>query len=184
VTSYAISEGVIIIPGIGNWGKYWLSFPAHFQDTERGIKSRADASAGVVVWAEYMVVERPGGKGWDLVEEVRVECAKMLMPFVKNSMEGAHKNICRDLCKKIEDAEREKNPQEYAKRLEEAKSAEEAQRIEAARRAEKVQRAEGGMRMADAQRTEEARRAADPRPIELEDAQITELDSTQRTELA
>lgn len=114
IKTYEVTEGVIIIPGIGEWGKKYITFPARFQDTESGLKTRADASAGVVVRAEWRVQaggadgevdgegEGVGYADWVLVEDVTVECSWWLMPFVKRSMEGAHRDICRKLVEKVE----------------------------------------------------------------------------------
>jgi hypothetical protein len=113
IKTYEVTEGVIIIPGVGDWGKKFITFPANFQNTLSGLKTRADAPAGVVVRAEYNV--QPGGADaevdgegqgigyaeWVLVEVATVECAWWLMPFVKGSMEGAHRDICRKLVAKL-----------------------------------------------------------------------------------
>ncbi|KAL1965735.1 hypothetical protein VTN77DRAFT_5235 [Rasamsonia byssochlamydoides] len=65
IKSYLITEGVVLIPGIGNWGKKFITFPAWFMDTERGLRTRADAPMGVRVWAEWRVEEKhaPAGIG-------------------------------------------------------------------------------------------------------------------------
>jgi hypothetical protein len=113
IKTYEVTEGIIIIPGIGDWGKKYITFPARFQNTPSGLKTRADAAAGVVVRAEYSV--QPGGADaevegegegigyaeWVLVEVATVECAWWLMPFVKRSMEEAHRDICRKLVTKV-----------------------------------------------------------------------------------
>ncbi|KAK9357214.1 hypothetical protein V1504DRAFT_94205 [Lipomyces starkeyi] len=113
IKTYEVTEGVIIIPGIGDWGKKFITFPVWFQDTPSGLKTRADAPAGVVVRAEWRV--QPGaaygeveGEGdrymqWTLVEDVTVQCAWWLIAFVKKNMEHAHRDICRKLVEKVEE---------------------------------------------------------------------------------
>jgi hypothetical protein len=113
VTTYAVTEVIKFLPGIGEWGKKYITFPSCFQDTPTGIKTRADAS-GVVVRAEFRVVRggaaaevegENGGVGdaeWVLVEDVEVSCAWWMMPFVKGKMEEAHRGICRKVVEKVE----------------------------------------------------------------------------------
>ncbi|KAK9491033.1 hypothetical protein V1508DRAFT_399339 [Lipomyces doorenjongii] len=112
IKTYEVTEGVIIIPGIGDWGKKFITFPVWFQDTPTGLKTRADGPAGVVVRAEWRV--QPGvahgeveGEGdrymqWTLLEDVTVQCAWWLISFVKKSVEHAHRDICRKLVEKME----------------------------------------------------------------------------------
>ncbi|KAF2186249.1 hypothetical protein K469DRAFT_664119 [Zopfia rhizophila CBS 207.26] len=114
ITTYEVTEGVTVIPGIGEWGKKYITFPSCFQDTPHGIKTRADTS-GVMLRAEFRVI--PGGADdgevdgegegvgyadWVLVEDVEVQCAWYMMPFVRKSMEGAHRDICRKVVEKVE----------------------------------------------------------------------------------
>ncbi|KAH7346089.1 hypothetical protein BKA66DRAFT_433382 [Pyrenochaeta sp. MPI-SDFR-AT-0127] len=113
IETYNVTECVTLLPGIGEWGKKYLTFPSCFQDTKAGIKTRADAS-GVIVRAEFRVVK--GGAGaevegegmgvgdaeWVLVEDVEVTCSWWLMPFVKGKMEQAHRDVCRKVVEKVE----------------------------------------------------------------------------------
>ncbi|RDW60536.1 hypothetical protein BP6252_11919 [Coleophoma cylindrospora] len=114
IRAYEIVESVIVIPGVGNWGRYPVKVICQFQNTEDGVKSRAVASAGVVLRATYHVHRSPSSSDdneirgyldnaseWTLTEEATVECSNWLMPFVKQSMEGAHKDICQHLLNKI-----------------------------------------------------------------------------------
>ncbi|BDD55780.1 hypothetical protein MPDQ_007356 [Monascus purpureus] len=55
---YLATEAIPIIPGAGDWAKISLSFLVWFQDTQSGVRTRADAPAGVVVRAEYTVQTR------------------------------------------------------------------------------------------------------------------------------
>ncbi|KAK9371748.1 uncharacterized protein V1513DRAFT_467290 [Lipomyces chichibuensis] len=107
IKTYEVTEGVIIIPGIADLGKKFITFPVWLQDTPSGLKTRADAPAGVVVRAEWRVqpdraygeVEREYTQ-WTLVEDVTVQCAWWLIWFVKKNMEYAHKDICWKLVEK------------------------------------------------------------------------------------
>ncbi|KAH8592841.1 hypothetical protein B0O99DRAFT_629110 [Bisporella sp. PMI_857] len=112
IVTYSIDESVVIIPGV-SWAVYPITFPAVFQNTAKGLKVIAHASAGVVVKAEYAVEKANlqvltdseegsfGDADWVLTEEVTVECHWMLMPFVKQSAINAHKNICRLVVEKV-----------------------------------------------------------------------------------
>jgi hypothetical protein len=111
IKSYEVTERIILIPGIGEWGKYPITIVADFQNMTDGIKTRAIASAGVVVRATFIVHQSNRNylkgssddmlaiahSGSILSENITVECSSWLMPFVKQSMEGAHKDLCRNL---------------------------------------------------------------------------------------
>ena len=113
IETYHVTEVITFIPGVGDWAKKNITFPSCFQDTPKGLKTRADAS-GVIVRAEFRVVK--GGAGaevdgegmgigdaeWVLVEDVEVSCSWWLMPFVRGKMEQAHQDICRKLVEKAE----------------------------------------------------------------------------------
>ncbi|KAF2249951.1 hypothetical protein BU26DRAFT_399908, partial [Trematosphaeria pertusa] len=114
ITTYNVSECITWMPGIGEWGRKYITFPSCFQNTPSGLKSRADAS-GVVLRAEFRVIEgwhgdaEVDGEGeglgevdWVLVEDVEVQCAWWLMPFVRGKMEQAHRDICRKVVEKVE----------------------------------------------------------------------------------
>ncbi|KAK9351763.1 hypothetical protein V1505DRAFT_420149 [Lipomyces doorenjongii] len=116
IKTYEVTERHIIVPGVGDWGKKFTTFPAWFQDTTTGLKTRADGPVGaLVVRAEWSV--QPGGacggmKGeaegpeYMLVENVTVECAWWLMSLAKRSVEAAHRDICRKLVEKVDRARR------------------------------------------------------------------------------
>jgi hypothetical protein len=120
VKCYEVTEGVIVIPGIGDWGKKVINFPAWFQDTPNGLYVRADPPGGVMVRAEWRVEHAgsssngDGGDGNDtdegvveeqaeflLVEDLTVECVSWMMPFVRLTVEGAHRDICWKLVEKL-----------------------------------------------------------------------------------
>jgi hypothetical protein len=101
IKTYEVTERVIIIPAIGKWGTYPVTIILDFQNVEGGLKSRALAS-GVVVRATYTVNQSDASySSLILAESVTVECASWLMPFVKRSMEGAHKDLCRKFLERI-----------------------------------------------------------------------------------
>ncbi|KAF2732875.1 hypothetical protein EJ04DRAFT_513622 [Polyplosphaeria fusca] len=131
VTTYSVSETVTLVPGIGDWGKRYLTFPSCFQNTPHGVKTRADAPGGVVLRAEFRVIpggadegevdgegEGVGDAEWVLVEDVEVQCAWYLMPFVRRGMEDGHRDICRKVIEKVEMSRRQ---EEMARRVERGK---------------------------------------------------------------
>jgi hypothetical protein len=131
VKCYEVTEGVIVIPGIGDWGKMVINFPAWFQDTPNGLYVRADPPGGVMVRAEWRVEHTgsdsngDGGDGGDgndmdegmveeqaeflLVEDLTVECVSWMMPFVRLTVEGAHRDICWKLVEKLANEKRDAN---------------------------------------------------------------------------
>jgi hypothetical protein len=107
VSTYHVTEAITLLPFLGERGKKYITFPSCIQDTRQGIKTRADAAAGIIVRAEFRVVENGdvgsevegegmgvGDAQWVLVEDVEVSCAWWLMPFVRGKMEQAHRGIC------------------------------------------------------------------------------------------
>ncbi|EOA87885.1 hypothetical protein ACJQWK_08597 [Exserohilum turcicum] len=115
ITTYNVTECITWCPGIGEYGKKYIKFPSCFQDTRHGIKTRADAAAGVTVRAEFRVVASGeagsevvgegmgvGDAPWVLVEDVEVACSWLLMPFVKGKMEEAHRDVCRKVIERVE----------------------------------------------------------------------------------
>jgi hypothetical protein len=113
VHTYSVTECVVVLPGLGQWGKKNITFPSCFQNIPTGIKTRADAS-GVTVRADYRVIKGGAdsevegeGQGigdaeWVLVEDAEISCSWWLMPFVKGKMEQAHRDICRKVIEKVE----------------------------------------------------------------------------------
>jgi hypothetical protein len=114
VATYHVTEVITLLPFLGERGKKYLTFPSCFQDTRQGIKTRADAAAGIIVRAEFRVVENGevgsevAGEGmgvgdakWVLVEDVEVSCAWWLMPFVRGKMEQAHQGICEKVVERV-----------------------------------------------------------------------------------
>lgn len=110
---YQATEAIPVIPGIGEWGKKYITFPVWFQDTSLGVRTRADAPVGVVVRAEWTVQDQvhqeapastksiPDESEWALVENVTVDCHWLLMPFVRRQMENAHRVLCEEFVKML-----------------------------------------------------------------------------------
>ncbi|OCL04655.1 hypothetical protein AOQ84DRAFT_441941 [Glonium stellatum] len=113
IKTYEVTEAITIIPGIGEWGRKYITFPVCFQNTPSGLKTRANAAGGVVLHAEYLVLpggadsevdgegEGVGDAQWVLVEDITVECSWWLMPFVRSTMETAHRDIVRKVVEKV-----------------------------------------------------------------------------------
>lgn len=110
--SYRVTEIIAYLPWF-SWARYNLTFPACFQNTRNGLKTRAD-TGGVIVRAEYRVLEGSEIRGtvdgegeglreagWVLVEDAEVVCPWWMMPLVKGKMEEAHKDICRKVVEKV-----------------------------------------------------------------------------------
>lgn len=98
---YEVSEVITFIPGIGDYGKKQLTFPARFRDQPNGTKSWADAPQGVTVASHFMVIPKEGVRGaWVLEEKATVECSSIFMPFVKRSFHSAHEALCKDIIAK------------------------------------------------------------------------------------
>lgn len=120
VDTYNVTECVTFLPGMRQWGKKNITFPACFQNTPTGLRTRADVS-GVVLRAEYRVMKSNaygevegegqgiGGAEWVLVEDAEISCSQWLMPLVKDKMEQAHREICHKVIEKIEMQRRQNN---------------------------------------------------------------------------
>lgn len=92
VKSYEVTECIFALPGAGEWGKIYITFPSTFQNIKYGVKSRGDAP-GVIVRAEFRVERSEQGPRWKLVEDMEVSCHRLLTPFVKWKVEEAHRGI-------------------------------------------------------------------------------------------
>lgn len=125
--TFNVYERIPLIPGIVSKE---ISFPVTFQDVPDGVRCRADAPGGVILWTEFKVRPKTqdsdgesGGdassgegsgwawgaweaevdrrRGYELVERVTVETNTLLMPFVARSMEGAHREICQKVLDEV-----------------------------------------------------------------------------------
>lgn len=94
---YIITDRLQIIPGI-DAAHTFIDYPALLQTSADGVRSLAHAAAGVVVKG-FWHVERASGSedGLVLVEDTVAEAFVLLMPFVKNTMETAHRELSKKL---------------------------------------------------------------------------------------
>ncbi|KAK9234919.1 hypothetical protein V1525DRAFT_411496 [Lipomyces kononenkoae] len=112
IKSYEVTEAITIVPCVGSSGKMVIPFLAHIQNVDSGMKWRVNAPLGVVLKAEFIMQrelidsEEPGeprdGSDWFLIENATLECAGWYMLFVKQRIEGAQRNICRELVEMME----------------------------------------------------------------------------------
>lgn len=110
---YEVTEKIVFVPGVGDWGKKDITFPARFKNTMSGIKSWADAPAGVTVQADWTVKPQEGKRGrWLLEEHAIVECSSYMMPFVRKSIDAAHAEICQHLLDRVTSLKAPLGPQE------------------------------------------------------------------------
>ncbi|KAM0551717.1 hypothetical protein ACHAPJ_008284 [Fusarium lateritium] len=99
VRSFESTERLTLAPGLTRDRKW----PVTFQKTPNGIRSRADARAGVIVWTEWLIrprqdVSTPSSTAtlteeWELYEELVVEASALVMPFVSRTADGVHRTI-------------------------------------------------------------------------------------------
>ncbi|KAK7426849.1 hypothetical protein QQZ08_006595 [Neonectria magnoliae] len=106
---YQASELVTLAPGLSKEVTYHVVF----QRISDGMRTRAEAPAGVVIRAEYTVRPRPNptspagsdstgtgstitavGDEYELHEDVVVEANSLMMPFIIDSVVTAHHTIC------------------------------------------------------------------------------------------
>lgn len=99
---YIVGENIEFIPGLGSIGSKDIEFPALLQNTAEGVRSAANAPAGVKVRSAWRVEQAPDSavEQFVLVEDGSAEAFVLLMPFVKSSMEKAHSELCNKLVEK------------------------------------------------------------------------------------
>ncbi|KAJ3035194.1 hypothetical protein HDV00_004263 [Rhizophlyctis rosea] len=102
VRLYDVHERITLIPCLGNWASINIRFPVYYQNTENGVRAMASAAAGTTVLCVYTVHPGEDGQGTSLVEIASVECPALLMPFVKGSMEKAHREMMRNIVRALE----------------------------------------------------------------------------------
>jgi hypothetical protein len=109
VASYQIFELITLAPGLTKE----VTYPAYFQRTSEGVRCRANGTAGITGWCEFVVRPRrypdsPDGSSisasppssfgdadeFELFETLVVEANSLLMPFVCQTMEVAHRGLC------------------------------------------------------------------------------------------
>ncbi|KAF5001614.1 hypothetical protein FGRMN_920 [Fusarium graminum] len=109
IRTFLSHERIHLAPGLTrerSWPVTCLSIP-------NGIRWRANASAGVTVWTEWVVRPRqdmgtPSSAGtlteeWELYEEVTIEANKLIMPFVSRTADGVHRTICQKVVDEVVD---------------------------------------------------------------------------------
>ncbi|KPM40007.1 hypothetical protein AK830_g6574 [Neonectria ditissima] len=109
VRFFQVSELVTLAPGLSKE----VTYQVVFQRIPDGMRSRAEAPAGVVIRAEYTVRPRLGptspagsdstgtgstmtavGDEYDIHEDVMVEANSLMMPFIIDAVVTAHHTIC------------------------------------------------------------------------------------------
>ncbi|KAF4967729.1 hypothetical protein FSARC_4790 [Fusarium sarcochroum] len=108
VRSFESTERLILAPGLTRDRKW----PVTFQSIPNGIRSRADARAGVTVWTEWLVRPRqdvgtPSSTAtlteeWELYEELVIEANALIMPFVSRTADEVHRTINQKVIDEIE----------------------------------------------------------------------------------
>lgn len=106
---FQVSELVTLAPGLSKE----VTYQVVFQRIPDGMRSRAEAPAGVVIRAEYTVRPRLGptspagsdstgtgstitavGDEYEIHEDVVVEANSLMMPFIIDAVITAHRTIC------------------------------------------------------------------------------------------
>jgi hypothetical protein len=112
VASYQIFELITLAPGLSKE----VTYPAYFQRVGEGVRVRANGTAGITGWCEFTVRARAlhagsspdgapsnistpsttgsGFEEYELFEALVVEANALLMPFVCQTMEVAHRGLC------------------------------------------------------------------------------------------
>ncbi|KAF7543387.1 hypothetical protein G7Z17_g10783 [Cylindrodendrum hubeiense] len=104
---FEVTELVTLAPGLSKE----VTYQVVFQRIPDGVRSRAEAPAGVVIRAEYTVRPRLGptspagsdstgstvtavGDEYEMHEDVAVDANSLMMPFIVGSVVTAHRTIC------------------------------------------------------------------------------------------
>lgn len=113
VFQYQFQDHIPLGPGLTKK----IEYPAFFQLIPDGIRCRANAPAGVIVWSQFTVRQQqatpappqgPGsesspastgteGEEYVFYEEALVEADSLLMPFVARSMAAIHRDLCQSV---------------------------------------------------------------------------------------
>ncbi|PHH55759.1 hypothetical protein CFIMG_008504RA00001 [Ceratocystis fimbriata CBS 114723] len=111
--TYRMHKLVPLVPT--KWGRT-VSYPVTLQIVPGGLRSRADAPAGIVVWSEYRVVratikneqgrtvlatDKFGHDMYELVKVVTAEANRLMVGVVGKSMEQAHRDLCRKIIEEV-----------------------------------------------------------------------------------
>ncbi|KAF7555494.1 hypothetical protein G7Z17_g2116 [Cylindrodendrum hubeiense] len=117
VRSFQVHEITRLLPGVSRETRW----PVVFQSFPDGISSRANANAGILVWARWTVRRRdvaspaspaspetatssPAtevGEEWELYEEVLTDANTMLMRFTARSVDRIHNQITQRLVDEV-----------------------------------------------------------------------------------
>ncbi|KEY71633.1 hypothetical protein S7711_08099 [Stachybotrys chartarum IBT 7711] len=113
IVTYNIYERITLAPGLTKE----ISHPSYFQLTASGVRGRADAPAGITAWADFSVraIRDPGSpegsastpstvaadEEYALQEVLVVEGNSLLMPFVSQTMQDSHRDICSKVVEEI-----------------------------------------------------------------------------------
>ncbi|KAH7326732.1 hypothetical protein B0I35DRAFT_143168 [Stachybotrys elegans] len=112
IVTYNIYERIALAPGLTKE----IVHPSYFQLTVSGVRGRADAPAGITAWADFSVRARrdpgsPEGSAstpstiaddeYELQEILVVEGNSLLMPFVTQTMQDSHRDICSKVIQEI-----------------------------------------------------------------------------------
>ncbi|KAL5615185.1 hypothetical protein BROUX41_005242 [Berkeleyomyces rouxiae] len=116
--TYRMHKLMPLVPS--KWGRT-VSYPVTLQVVPGGLRCRADAPAGIVVWSEYRVVRATmknnqgrtvlmtgenGREMYELVKVVTAEANRLMVGVVGKSMEQSHRDLC---CKIIDEVVEKKN---------------------------------------------------------------------------
>lgn len=101
-TRYKITDKMNFLP-FGLWpGK--VSYHAHFEDFEAGVRTRTEAAMGFTSESTWEVQERAAESGkqelW-LVETAKVTCSRLLRMFVEKTMKESHEQLCTRLVERL-----------------------------------------------------------------------------------
>ncbi|KAI5457083.1 hypothetical protein BGZ63DRAFT_457736 [Mariannaea sp. PMI_226] len=108
VRTYQVHEITQLVPGISAQSRW----PVVYQRTPDGIRARATASrTGITVWASWTIRPRVEGgspansestatssatavgEEWELLDEIVMECHRLMMPFASSMALKAHRDI-------------------------------------------------------------------------------------------
>ncbi|KAL6868935.1 hypothetical protein ACO1O0_000258 [Amphichorda felina] len=131
VASYQIFELITLAPGLTKE----VTYPAYFQRVGDGLRCRANGAAGITGWCEFTVRQRKapdspdgsvstpstitegGTEEYELYEALVVEANSLLMPFVCQTMELAHRGLCDKVLQEAADKLAEMQGWDYGHQL-------------------------------------------------------------------
>lgn len=116
IVAYDIIDKIHLVPGVtSTWATKVVRYSGRFQDLPNGVKTTANAPAGVVTRGEYRVEfrdsldqsgegehDRRNESGWWLVEETSVECSALMMPLVAWNLDSSHREMLERLLEHLQ----------------------------------------------------------------------------------